>query len=549
MSDEKLKKQTLTDGQALDSLLAFPEVDIKSIASMSSEAVDTELVKLGIDPDEYLPERLCNLLTPQNQRKNQPAQSHEEGGWIDIIATNDNEALWSKLLGLIAKHSSTRLLYSHDELTGSRRYEIYSDLTQDLFLRLLEKDRWQYYLDNGYTSERIEQELNRIEVPNYISVLQRERYPEAYRLARRISELIKSRREFRLYSIPAYTDNVAANESARPSRKMVLQVYGLSRWPADKRTGYEGDLLERIKEVPCHSRDVRRMGRGGGSQVIISNEELMQLIVDIFVAIDTPLAIRHMRALVMSKLAIEDSRLVSLDAGMMSAGEDATELPHLDLPDERPTPLDALLAKETKQHLEQIVDMLLQKMRHAVRNKPQRFDRLITVVWSCYFDPTSPSHSEITRRMNISDSLVSHYRGIFDSLAQGLKLTVDEYILLNGILGTRLTALVSKMKSESGWRHPVATRESEMLSCKSIAKVNLTMDLPFTIPSINSNPQIIEKPDRSLLSAEQGPSAFSILAYSLNTPSRIFTVRSQSEILVISSKPGGITMYELALTG
>lgn len=361
--------------------------------------------------------------------------------WIDILETNDNEALWNKLYSLIAKHSSTRLLYSHDELTGSRRYEIYSDLTQDLFLRLLEKNRWQYYLDNGYTSERIEQELNRIEMPNYISVLQRDRYPEAYRLARRISELIKSRREFRLYSIPAYTDNVAANESARPSRKMVLQVYGLSRWPADKRAGYEGDLLERIKEVPCHSRDVRRMGRGGGSQVIISNEELMQLIVDIFVAIDTPLAIRYMRALVMSKLAIEDSRLVSLDAGLMSADEDATELPHLDLPDERPTPLDALLAKEARQNLERVVEMLLQKMRHAVRNKPQRFHKLISIAWSCYFDPASPSQTTIAREMNISDSLVSHYRGIFDSFVQNLNLTVDEYILLNGMLGNRLATL------------------------------------------------------------------------------------------------------------
>jgi hypothetical protein len=361
-------------------------------------------------------------------------------GWIDILASNDNEALWGKLCSLIAKHSSTRLLYSHDELTGSRRHEIYSDLTQDLFLRLLEKNRWQYYLDFGYTSERIEQELNRIEVPNYISVLQRERYPEAYRLARRISELIKSRSEFRLYSIPSYTDNVAANESARPSRKMVLQVYGLSRWPADKSTGYDGDLLERIKEVPCHRRDVRRMGRGGGSQVIISNEELMQLIVDIFVAIDTPLAIRHMRALVMSKLAIEDSRLVSLDAGMMSAGEEMT-LPRLDLSDDRPTPLDALLAKEARKHLEQVVEMLLQKMRGAVRNKPQRFHKLISIAWSCYFDPSSPSQTTIAREMNISDSLVSHYRGIFDSFVHNLNLTVDEYILLNGILGNRLATL------------------------------------------------------------------------------------------------------------
>jgi hypothetical protein len=86
--------------------------------------------------------------------------------WIEILKTNDYEALWNKLCTLIAKHSSTRLLYSHDELAGSRRHEIYSDLTQDIFLRLLEKNRWQYYIDTGYTSERVEQELNRNEKPN-----------------------------------------------------------------------------------------------------------------------------------------------------------------------------------------------------------------------------------------------------------------------------------------------------------------------------------------------------------------------------------------------
>jgi hypothetical protein len=379
--------------------------------------------------------------------------SNKNRGWIEILKANDNEALWNKLCGLIAKHSSIRLLYSHDELTGGSRHEIYGDLTQDLFLRLLEKNRWQYYLDNGYTSERIEQELNRIEVPNYVSVLQRDRYPEAYRLARRISELIKTRREFRLYSIPSYTDSAARNESARPNRKMVLQVYGLSWWSADKPAGYDGDLLERIKDVPCRLRDLRRMGRGEGAQIVISNEELLQLIVDIFVAVDTPLAIRQMRALVMSKLAIEDSRLVSLDASLPSPGEEAG-LPRLDLPDDRPTPLDALLAKEAQRGIERIVEMLLQKMREAVRNKPSRFQKLVHIAWRCYFDPASPSQGAIAREMQISDSLVSHYRAIFDSFVQNLNLCIDDYILLNQILGGRLAA----MKVEGGELLPKARR-------------------------------------------------------------------------------------------
>lgn len=361
-------------------------------------------------------------------------------GWIDILAIDDSQALWNKLFNLVAKHSSTRLLYSPDELTGNRRYEICSDLTQDLFLRLLEKKRWQYYLDNGYTSERVEQELFRIEVPNYISVLQRERFPESYRLARRISELLKSRSEFRRFS-PACADGPVADEAAWPTGKMALRVYGLSQWPDDKALGYSGDLMERLKEVPYRCRDVRRMGRGSGSQVIISNEDLTRLIIAIFTALDTPLPIRRARALVMSKLAVEDSRPVSLENRLANAGDDGAELPRLDLPDQRPNPLDALLAKETTRHLERVVEALLRDLRDAVRNKPQRFYKLVAIAWSCYFDPASPSQTTIARRMKISDSLVSHYRGIFDSFVQGLNLTIDEYIQLNGMLGSRLDLL------------------------------------------------------------------------------------------------------------
>ncbi|MFL6275727.1 MAG: hypothetical protein ACJ74G_11130 [Blastocatellia bacterium] len=389
--------------------------------------------------------------------------------WIDVLVAKDDEALWGKLYRLIAKHSATRLVYTHDELTSIRPQEIYSDLTQDLYLRLLEKNRWQYYLDNQYTSEHIEQELNRIEVPNYISVLHRQRYPEAYRLARRISDLIKTRSEFRLYSTPTYSDGGAADDGARASRKMVLQVYGLSRWPADKYIGYEGDLLERIKDVPCHCRDLRRMGRGG-SQVIISNDALMQLIVDIFTAIDTPLAIRPMRALVMSKLAVEDSRTVSLDAVLMIDDERALP-PSLQLPDDRPTPLDLLLAKEARQHVELMAEMLLQRMRNAVRNKPQRFHKLVHIAWSCYFDPASPSQSEIARRMNISDSLVSHYRGIFDSFVQNLNLSRDDYILLNGILNNRLAALKAESASLLQKRERARRRRAAPLTVVAVEAV------------------------------------------------------------------------------
>ena len=147
----------------------------------------------------------------------------------------------------------------------------------------------------------------------------------------------------------------------------------------------------------------------------------------------------------MSKLMIEDCWFISLDAELTTASEHATEPQRVDLPDKRPTPLDSLLAKEMKQQIENVVESLLNKMREAVRYKTIRYSKLIDVVWHCYFNPASPSQTKIARLMGISDSLVSHYRNIFDDLIRGLPLSVDEFIHLNTVLGNRLTTLKSEM--------------------------------------------------------------------------------------------------------
>ncbi len=370
----------------------------------------------------------------------------KDRSWLDVLRNNDTETLWSKLFNLLSRHSAVRLLYPQKELSSDNKWDIYSDLTQGLFLRLLEKDRWQHYLDLGYSDDRVEQELFRIEVPNFVSELQRERYPESYRLARRISDLIKTRAEFRYYPNQAWSStNAKASGMPRVTNKMVLKVYGLTCWPAGKEVKRNANLEHLVREVAVRTRDTRRTGRGSGSQVIISNEELTQLIVDIFTAVDTPLTVRMIRGFVMSKLMIEDCWFISLDAELTSASEHATEPQRVDLPDKRPTPLDSLLAKEMKQQIENVVESLLNKMREAVRFKTIRYFKLIDVVWHCYFNPASPSQTKIARLMGISDSLVSHYRNIFDDLIRGLPLSVDEFIHLNTVLGNRLTTLKSEM--------------------------------------------------------------------------------------------------------
>ncbi|HWP44193.1 MAG TPA: hypothetical protein VNO14_13200, partial [Blastocatellia bacterium] len=123
-------------------------------------------------------------------------------GWIATLSNGNAEGLWTRLYDLISKHSAVRNLHSPNRFSYDRLKDIYCDLTQDLFLRLYVKNRWQYYLDAGYTDEKIEHELQRIEIPNLISRMLREQCPESYRLARRTSTLLQTSPEFQRYDRP-----------------------------------------------------------------------------------------------------------------------------------------------------------------------------------------------------------------------------------------------------------------------------------------------------------------------------------------------------------
>ncbi|HET9529293.1 MAG TPA: hypothetical protein VFQ92_03005, partial [Blastocatellia bacterium] len=239
----------------------------------------------------------------------------QDRGWVSALSSGNAAEVWAKLFELISKHSAVMNLYFSSKFSYDRLKDIYSDLTQDLFLRLYVKDRWQYYLDAGYKDENIEQELQRIEIPNLVSSILREQCPESYRLARRTSILLQTRAEFQRYD-RAYWSSNGTNRLrwARANNKLVSQVYGLRSWGPEKPMKREQEVAELVKNVAFRKRDTRRTGRGSGTQVIISNDELCQLLIDIFTLIDSPAEVRLVRQFVLSRLTVEDSRFISIDA-------------------------------------------------------------------------------------------------------------------------------------------------------------------------------------------------------------------------------------------
>jgi hypothetical protein len=373
--------------------------------------------------------------------------SNHRAGWIDVLSRGDAEVLWTKLFYIVSRHSAIRSLYSPSKWSQQSLREVHADLTQDLFLRLHEKGRWQFYLDAGYTDERVERELYRLEIPNLVSQLLRERYPESYRIVRRVSTLLMTKDEFRCFhKLVNPSQSSGRLVMTRPSKKMVLQVYGLSTWPLDKPLNQEQNLQELVKEVAPRMRDIRRAGRGSTSHVIISNEELTLLIIDIFKTIDTPADVRTIRSLVLTKLAIEDSQEIPIDGGAPSSASE-TEVARMDLVDCRPTPEEEVLEKEMAWRIGLLVEAILKRCFEMVRSKPQRFRKLVEVVWHCYFNASSSCQSNVAKLMGISDSLVSHYRKIFDTVVRSEQLSVDECLLLNGALNKRLSAIMAEYEA------------------------------------------------------------------------------------------------------
>ncbi len=355
-----------------------------------------------------------------------------QAGWVEILSNNKAEQLWEKLFRLVTRHSSIRSLFDSGRVGRDRLQDMYADVTQDLFLKLYQKNRWQHYLDAGYSNADVEHELYHLEIPNLVSLLLRKRHPEAYRMARRISTLVQSSPEFRRYPRQAGAGQAAGNG------KLTLKVYGLREWPEDKaRTPYQ-TMQDTIKDVPCRARDLRKAGRGGSSQIIISNSDLKELTVEIFRAIGSPVDIRVLRNLVISKLPIEDSRFVSIDAVLTPDGYSSPAPLKVDLTDVRPTPEQILLENESTQQLEVIAAEVLDKMREAVRNKPKRYSRLTRVAWHCYFDNSSPSQTSIAKQIGISNSLVSHYRKLFDTVIRDVELDAGQYTPFLHAFSTRL---------------------------------------------------------------------------------------------------------------
>jgi len=354
------------------------------------------------------------------------------GKWVDSLKVSDVNQIWLELHRIVSSHPLVRASRQAGFLVEEGKYNAYTDLTQELFVALLSKERFQHYIDTAMTDAEIEAEISQIELTNMLTAELRKRYPESYRLARRISTLIQTGASFKRF------DNIGNPEQ---HRRLADRLYGLADWPDAKTHRDVQEMQERVKVVSFQGRDTRLVGCTGDSQIVISNVELEKLIVRVFKAIDSPVDVRSLRGFVMSRLPIMDIHLVPV-SGMGDGDDD--DRPAFEFSDTRETPEEDLLRSEAERAAAGFVDGFLADLNKSVRGKTKQYDRMISVLWHCYLVSNGGTQLEIAEMLGVSDSLVSDYRKRIESRLQQLTFNgINEARQFERALKTRVRTMLA----------------------------------------------------------------------------------------------------------
>ena len=357
------------------------------------------------------------------------------GKWNESLNASDVNQIWIELHRIVSSHPLVRASKRAGFLVEEGRHNAYTDLTQELFVALLSKERFQHYLDTGMSDAEVEAEISQIELTNMLTAELRKRYPESYRLARRISTLIQTSETFKRF------DNVNNPEA---HRRLADRLYGLADWKIEKMRRDVQEMDERVKAVSFQKRDTRMVGCTGDSQVVISNVELEKLIVRVFKAIDSPVDVRSLRSMVMSRLPIMDIHLVPVGG---TGDSDDDDRAHFEIADIRETPEQDFLRNEAEQQAAGFVDNFLKNLSKSVRGKEKQYERMINVLWHCYLISDSGTQLEVAEMLGVSDSLVSDYRKRIESNLAQLSFTgVNEARQFEKALKKRVRVMIADAK-------------------------------------------------------------------------------------------------------
>ena len=375
-----------------------------------------------------------NDISAQHGPVSQKGQKGQKGqrGWKARIESGDIPAIWRTLYRMISRHPLVRS-GSYGVSGSGAVLPLLHDLTQDLYLHLLQKDRFHYFLTSEMPDHEIEREISQIELTNLLIGGLRRQRPENYRLARRIGAVLTTDDRFRQF------ERVEGRQARY--RQAAEALYGLRQWPEAKAIKNSSEFPRKLSDIPMRLRDRRRSGCTGDAQVIISNQELGDLLQAIMEAIDSPVSLRVMRQLALSKLPLHDPVLITLDDEARDGESGRPTLESLAICDESPEKI--ILRHEEAQGAQRLAIEFLDRLSTIVRSNAGRAERLWRVLWHVYFDPAEPTQVEIAEMLGLSDSSISDYRRKLLVELQKLKISPDQISVFAAALEEQLMTRLS----------------------------------------------------------------------------------------------------------
>ena len=219
----------------------------------------------------------------------------------------------------------------------------------------------------------------------------------------------------------------------------------MSTWDFDKPRRSHHEAEQRAHALPVRARDTRLVGCTGDAQIIISNSDMEDLIVQVLEAVDGPVDVRSLRSLVMSRLPVMDIYLVPLGG---SDDSEEGKRPYEPV-DAGETPEEGLLRREAEHEVADTVNEFLHALNTSVRGKAKQYDRMVQVLWHCYLSPDQMTQLETAARLGVSDSLVSDYRRRIETTLRALPFSeVDEARRFERALRERVRPLAAVEISE-----------------------------------------------------------------------------------------------------
>lgn len=396
-------------------------------------------------------------LNPRVSPQNTPGQNSL---WQKRIQLNDASGVLRSLQRLVSSHPLVRsALGNHHSANSEPPFSVH-DLTQDLYVLLLQKERFNHYLAAEMSDGEIEREIFQIELTNLLIGNLRRRRPENYRMARRVSQILESDSGFR-----RFRRNKQHNQVER-YRQAAEAVFGLREWSDDKCVKDSGTFEDLIAHIPSRCRNRRRVGCTGETQVIVSNQELIELMTEILAAIDSPAPLRVLRQLALSKLPIFDPMLTSIDDE--ASEERQGNRYHYSLVSSDATPEEQALCNEQESEARSMAIEFLNTLSELTRSNLVRTERLWRVLWHCYFDANEPSQLEIAEIVGISDSSVSDYRRRIESEMRRLNFAPEQ-----------VSIFAEELKEQLCWRlSPVDRTERRRETVETVVRPRFRYDAP-----------------------------------------------------------------------